>query len=88
MKNILVLGGVSFNLMVHVDDFPQPIAQTIHSIKYYHETLGATGGGKALNLNRLGFNVSLYGIIGKDDYGDKIVSYFKREGISFYYDVS
>jgi acarbose 7IV-phosphotransferase len=88
MKNILVLGGVSFNLMVEVDEFPQPVAQTIHSIKSYHETIGSTGAGKALNLSKLGFNVHFYGVIGDDEYTDKIVSCFKKEGITFHYDIS
>ncbi|WP_108671517.1 carbohydrate kinase family protein [Peribacillus acanthi] len=88
MENILVLGGISFNLMIHVDEFPQPVAQTMHSVRSYHETLGSTGGGKSLNLKKLGFNVNFYGVIGEDDYGDKVVSYFKKEGIPFHYDVS
>ncbi|KAA0549032.1 carbohydrate kinase family protein [Bacillus sp. BGMRC 2118] len=88
MNNVLVLGGVSFNLMVEVDEFPQPVAQTIHSVKSYHETLGSTGAGKSLNVKKLGFDVDFYGIIGEDEYGEKIVSYLKREGISFYYDIS
>ncbi|MBM6616378.1 carbohydrate kinase family protein [Bacillus suaedaesalsae] len=88
MDNILVLGGVSFNLMVEVDHFPQPVAQTIHSVKSYHETLGSTGAGKSLNVKKLGFDVDFYGIIGKDEYGDKIVSYLKKDEIPFHYDIS
>ena len=88
MNNILVIGGVSFNLMVEVDEFPQPVAQTIHSVKSYHETIGSTGAGKALNLNKLGFNVHFYGVVGEDNYKDKIVSCFEKEGVSFQYDIS
>ncbi|MED1205953.1 carbohydrate kinase family protein [Heyndrickxia acidicola] len=88
MKNILVLGGVSYNLMVYVDEFPKPVAQTIHSVNSYHETVGSTGAGKSLNLKKLGLDVNFYGIIGEDEYGDKLISYFKKEGIPFHFDIS
>ncbi|AZU64519.1 carbohydrate kinase family protein [Neobacillus mesonae] len=88
MKNIFVLGGVSYNLIIDVDEFPQPVAHTISSVNSYRETIGNTGAGKALNLNKLGFNVTFYGVIGQDDYGEKIASTFHQEGITFGYDVS
>lgn len=88
MKKVLVLGGVSFNLMVDVKDFPQPVAQTISTVNSYHETLGSTGAGKAMNLKKLGLDVKLYGNIGKDPYGELILSRFQQESISFYYDIS
>jgi acarbose 7IV-phosphotransferase len=88
MKKVLVLGGVSFNMVVHVDDFLQPVAQTLHSVKSFYETLGNTGSGKALNLNKLGFDVDLYGVIGEDEQGEKIRSSFQKEGIHFFHDVS
>lgn len=88
MKNVLVLGGISYNMMVHVDEFPKPVAQTIHSVQSFHETLGSTGCGKALNLKKLGFDVKLYGVIGQDPHGELIKARLKQEGIPFTYDVS
>ncbi len=34
-----------------------------------HETVGATGAGKAQNLQKLGMDVVLHGLIGEDAYG-------------------
>ena len=63
MTKILVLGGVSVNTMIYLDQFPQPTPQTVFS-KGYHETIGSTGAGKALNLKKLGLDVTLHGLIG------------------------
>ena len=86
-KSILVLGGVSWNTMLYVRDFPQPQPGTIFT-RDYHETVGSTGSGKALNLSKLGFAVTLYGMIGEDHHGEWIKEYFAREGVPFIYDVT
>jgi acarbose 7IV-phosphotransferase len=60
VKRVLVLGGVSYNTMIHVDRFPQPEPQTMFS-RRVHDTVGSTGAGKALNLSKLGFDVRCMG---------------------------
>ena len=87
MKRVLVLGGVSYNTMIYVDSFPQPEPQTVFS-KRLHDTVGSTGAGKALNLCRLGFDVTLHGVIGDDMYGDLIKGYFDGEDLHFIYEIS
>jgi sugar/nucleoside kinase (ribokinase family) len=87
MKRVLVLGGVSYNTMIYVDSFPQPEPQTVFS-KRLHDTVGSTGSGKALNLCRLGFDVTLHGVIGDDRYGDLIKAYFDGEDLRFIYDIN
>lgn len=86
MKNILVLGGVSWNMMIHLAEFPAPHSQTIFSHNH-HETAGSTGAGKALNLVKLGFDVTLHGLIGDDEYGRKLQAYFANTDINFRYDI-
>jgi sugar/nucleoside kinase (ribokinase family) len=86
MTKVLVLGGVSVNTMIYLEQFPQPIPQTVFS-KDYHETIGSTGAGKALNLKKLGLDVTLHGLIGEDYYGNTAKAYFKREKVPFLYDV-
>ncbi len=86
MTRVLVLGGVSYNTMIYVDSFPQPEPQTVFS-KRLHDTVGSTGSGKALNLCRLGFDVTLHGVIGDDRYGDLIKGYFDGEDLRFIYDI-
>ncbi|WP_176560312.1 carbohydrate kinase family protein [Brevibacillus dissolubilis] len=87
MKKILVFGGVSYNLMIDVDEFPAPVPQTIHA-KAYHEAVGSTGAGKSLALKRLGLDVVFHGVIGDDLYGEKIKELFRHEQIPFYYDIA
>ena len=68
MKNVFIAGGASFNSIIYLPDFPEPIPQTIHKCNYT-ETIGSTGSGKALNLAKLGFSVSLHAMLGDDRYG-------------------
>lgn len=86
MPHALVIGGVSFNTMVYLDTFPQPLPQTIVS-RGFHETIGSTGAGKALNLRRLGFDVTLQGVIGDDALGRRLIGELTAAGIEFLYDI-
>jgi sugar/nucleoside kinase (ribokinase family) len=86
MPRVLVLGGVSYNLMIYLDAFPAPAPQTVAS-RGFHETVGSTGAGKALNLGRLGFDVILHGLIGDDFHGGKIREYLAQEPLAFVYDL-
>lgn len=83
---ILVLGGVSYNLMVYLDHFPGAEPGTVYA-DGYHETVGSTGAGKALNLSRLGLDIVLHGLIGADREGEQIQAALDRPGIHFLYDV-
>lgn len=74
MKQVLILGGVSFDTIVYLDSFPQARPQTVFS-RRFHETVGSTGAGKALNLCKLGMSVTLHGLIGADFYGEQVRTY-------------
>jgi sugar/nucleoside kinase (ribokinase family) len=82
MANILIIGGITYNDLVYLDTFPKPAPQTIFS-KHHHSTIGGTGAGKALNLNRLKHDVTLHGLIGRDMQGEYIHKLFAAEGIRF-----
>jgi sugar/nucleoside kinase (ribokinase family) len=86
-KSVLVLGGVSWNTMLYVDTFPRPEPGTVFT-RDYHETVGSTGSGKALNLSKLGFDVTLYGMIGEDHHGEWVKDYFAKEKVPFIYDLA
>jgi sugar/nucleoside kinase (ribokinase family) len=68
-KRILVLGGLEAWLTIYVDAFPSAAPQTVFC-KGFHETIGGTGFGKAMNLSRLGFDVSFHSPLGQDDLGN------------------
>ncbi|ERJ13155.1 carbohydrate kinase family protein [Haloplasma contractile] len=82
MSKVLVLGGVSYDTIIHLKDFPKQQPATIHA-KRTHETIGSTGAGKALSLNQLGVNVTLQGLIGDDAYGEKISRYLSEHHVNF-----
>lgn len=86
MKRVLVVGGVAYNTLIYLEHFPEPRSQTVFS-RRYHETVGETGAGKALNLQRLGLQTTLHGMIGDDDYGRRILEAMKQSGITFLHDV-
>jgi sugar/nucleoside kinase (ribokinase family) len=86
MTNVFVAGDVTFNSLIYLEDFPQPVAQTVFSAGF-HETVGGTAAGKALNLARLGLGVTLHGLIGEDAAGQFIREYLAREKLDFVYDV-
>ncbi|KFE66859.1 carbohydrate kinase family protein [Hyalangium minutum] len=86
MTRVLVVGGVAFNTMIQLEQFPERRSQTVFS-RGYHETLGETGAGKALNLRKLGFDVSLHGLVGDDLYGHRIEERLQQEGIHFLRDL-
>lgn len=86
MKKILVIGGTTFDSIIHFDELPKPEPQTIFYAPF-NETLGSTGAGKAINLAKLNVNCTLHSIIGDDIYGQKIVSSLEKEGVNFVYDI-
>jgi sugar/nucleoside kinase (ribokinase family) len=86
MRNILVLGGVSLNTMIFFDEFPEPRSHTAYP-KRFHEAAGSTGAGKALNLCRLGFKVTLHALIGEDEYGEKVKELLNFDHLDFVYDI-
>lgn len=77
----LVLGGVSWNIIVRLDRLPGAVPRTIHALGS-HEAIGSSGAGKALNLARLGWDVTLWAAIGDDEAGGRIRSVLAREPIT------
>jgi sugar/nucleoside kinase (ribokinase family) len=86
MKSIFVAGDVTFNALVYFDHLPDPKPGTVFS-KRFRETVGGTGAGKALALNRLGFDVTFHGLIGDDLQGRTIRDRFTAEQLHFVYDL-
>jgi sugar/nucleoside kinase (ribokinase family) len=72
---VTVLGGAAWNRMIHVDRLPDGHTATVHP-RWHHEAIGGSAAGKALNLARLGVDVTLFAGIGDDDAGRHV-----REGL-------
>ncbi len=67
----LVIGGVAWNTMVYLDEFPPARPGTVFA-RGSREAVGSSGAGKALNLRSLGADVTLWGLLGDDEWGDRI----------------
>lgn len=68
--------------MVYLDEFPAPHPQTVFA-RGSHQTIGSSGAGKALNLARLGFDTTLWALVGDDEPGARIRLRLTKEGITF-----
>lgn len=86
MQKVFIIGGTTFDHIVHLPQLPQPIPQTIHQAPF-HEGTGSTGSGKALNLHRLGVPLQLYSVLGSDSYGAAVQTDLHKAGIDAFYDV-
>lgn len=83
---VVTLGGVAWNTMVYLDEFPPPQPATIFT-RGYHETVGSSGAGKALNMRHLGAEVTLWGLLGDDQHADKVREFIESRGITFITDI-
>jgi sugar/nucleoside kinase (ribokinase family) len=80
MPRIFVTGPASWNLLVHVAELPPAEPQTVFA-RWHHETLGGTSAGKALNLRRLGAEVTLCTLLGDDATGERIGRELRAAGV-------
>ncbi len=78
----LIVGGVSFNQIVHVPAFPGDQPGNVYSSERYTQP-ASTSMGKALNLAALGFRVTLIAQIGEDDGGRAIARALEGAGVRF-----
>lgn len=83
MKNIFVLGGVTYDTIIHLNDFPTKRG-TYFSNKSFN-SIGGTGTGKAINLSKIGYNVKFHAQLGEDIEGSKIKKELKENNVDFYY---
>jgi sugar/nucleoside kinase (ribokinase family) len=86
MTAVVIAGDITFNSLIYLHKFPQPRPQTLFSTGF-NETVGGTAAGKALNLRRLGLDVTLHGLIGDDPPGQHIRELFAREKLTLIADI-
>ena len=66
-----VFGSASWDTLINVESFAAPENATIVPVGW-HETIGGSGAGQAMNLARLGVEVALQCSLGSDRAGDEI----------------
>jgi sugar/nucleoside kinase (ribokinase family) len=77
---VLVAGPASWNLLVHLDHLPEARPGT-HFTRGFHETVGGTSAGKAMNLARLGAEVTLRTVLGDDEPAARVRAALDRYGV-------
>jgi sugar/nucleoside kinase (ribokinase family) len=83
MKKVLILGGSTYDLVIHLDELPGAIPQTIHKAPFI-EGCGSTGTGKAVPLTYLGIPNTLYTAFGKDWYGKQIEKFLAEKKVRLF----
>lgn len=71
MPKAVILGGVSWNQMILLPRLPDGTPGTVFASKSW-EAVGSSGAGKALNLAALGWDVTLWALLGDDEYGHRV----------------
>lgn len=79
-SSILILGGTSLDTIIHLDQLPAPVPQTIWPRQAYR-SLGSTGAGKSLNLAALGHRITLHTVLGRDAEAETIRQQLAKPGI-------
>lgn len=79
-KPILIIGGASWDTIIHLPTLPTPTPQTIWPNASYR-TLGSTGAGKSLNLAALGHQVMFHTLLGQDDEARQVQDALAHSGL-------
>jgi sugar/nucleoside kinase (ribokinase family) len=77
---VVVIGGASWNTMIRVERFPEPRSGSVHPLDW-HDAVGSSGAGKALNLARLGVSTTLSAALGDDEEGRRVAAFLTEAGI-------
>jgi sugar/nucleoside kinase (ribokinase family) len=77
---VLVVGPASCNDIVYLPQLPQASSGTYFAQRAW-TTLGGTSAGKALNLARLGAQVTLLTVLGNDDVSERVRRSLEAAGI-------
>jgi acarbose 7IV-phosphotransferase len=80
-QRVVAFGAASWNTMIRVERFPEP-APGSHFPPGWHETVGSSGAGKAMNLAALGVNVTLHCLLGDDESGARVRSALEAAGVT------
>ena len=67
--------------MIRVDRFPEPRPGTAFP-RGWHEAVGSSGAGTAMNLARLGVDVVLHCQLGQDDAGERVRAGLETAGVT------
>lgn len=78
-KNILVIGSSNTDLVIETSHFPEPGETVIGGD--FNTFAGGKGANQAVAASRLGGQVTFVAKLGKDEFGQKALKGFQKEGI-------
>lgn len=80
MSKILVIGDYNMDLVLYLDRFPQP-GETLNGNDFY-EGSGGKGSNQAIAAARLGADVTFFGSIGNDHFGQIALTTWRENGVN------
>lgn len=80
MKKILVIGSLNMDLVTMSDRHPK-LGETIIG-KSFFQIPGGKGGNQAVAISKLGGDVTMFGCVGKDSYGDILIEELKKNDVN------
>ncbi|MBS3766335.1 ribokinase [Candidatus Bipolaricaulota bacterium] len=78
-SKIAVFGSINMDQMARVERFPRP-GETLKG-EEYKKVPGGKGANQAVSSARLGADVSMYGLVGEDVFGEELVSNLENDGV-------
>ncbi len=79
MKKILVIGSLNLDLVTNVDKTPM-VGQTVNG-EGFVKSPGGKGANQAVAIGKLGGNVSMLGMLGRDEFAETLRTRLKDSGV-------
>jgi len=79
LKSVTVVGSLNIDHILSVNNLPS-LGETIHS-KSYEIAEGGKGANQASAIGKLGVQVSMFGKVGDDDFGQLLINSLKSSGV-------
>ena len=79
MSRILVVGSLNMDMTARVEKLPE-LGATIMANDFY-KSCGGKGANQAIAMSKLGLDVSMIGMVGRDDDGEELIQNLIQNGI-------
>jgi len=80
MCEVAVLGSINMDIVSQVDEFPRP-GETVIA-KEFNKFPGGKGANQAVGVARLSKRVKMFGMVGKDVFGEELLRSLKESGVN------
>ena len=77
MSRVLVVGSLNMDMTARVEKLPE-LGATIMANDFY-KSCGGKGANQAIAMSKLGLDVSMIGMVGRDDDGEELIKkYYEK----------